>query len=82
MKHNYNDALCKVKWALVIAVVIGVGVGFSGQAFAQDVVLKDIYYFQPPADGSGLVGAWGSEPIGHLGFHLGMSTFNFSTDCL
>ena len=72
MKHNYNDALCKVKWALVIAVVIGVGVGFSGQAFAQDVVLKDIYYFQPPADGSGLVGAWGSEPIGHLGFHLGM----------
>jgi hypothetical protein len=44
---------------------------FAGQAMAQEVVVKNVYYFMPPADGSGLLGAWGSEPIGHLGFHLG-----------
>lgn len=72
MKHLYIDFLRTVKWAVVIAAVIGIGIAFSGQVFAQDVVLKDIYYFQPPGDGSGMVGAWGSEPIGHLGFHLGI----------
>ena len=31
---------------------------------------KNIHYFQPPTDGSGLIGVWGSEPIGHLGFRV------------
>ncbi len=55
---------------------------FTGTAFAQedeeiapdediDVFNKNLYFFLPPTDGSGLVTTWGSEPIGHLGFHLG-----------
>ncbi len=50
---------------------------FTVPAFAQeldpkkDVYNKNIHYFQPPSDGSGLLNTWGSEPIGHLGIHLG-----------
>jgi hypothetical protein len=42
-----------------------------GQAQAQEVVPKNIHYFQPPSDGSGIVTTWGSESIGHLGLYFG-----------
>lgn len=47
---------------------------FATMASAQsfDVINQNIHYFQPPSDGSGLINAWGSEPIGHLGFHFGV----------
>jgi hypothetical protein len=32
---------------------------------------KNLYFFTPPTDGSGLITAWGSEPIGHFGVHVG-----------
>ncbi len=38
----------------------------------RDVYNKNLHYFLPPSDGSGLVQAWGSEPIGHLGIHVGV----------
>jgi hypothetical protein len=53
----------------------------AGTAFAQSgepvpnsdrhVYDKNIHYFLPPTDGSGLITTWGSEPIGHLGIHVG-----------
>ncbi|MBZ0270788.1 hypothetical protein K8I61_02040 [bacterium] len=38
---------------------------------SRHVYDKNLHYFQPPTDGSGLILAWGSEPIGHIGFHIG-----------
>lgn len=32
---------------------------------------KNLHYFQPPSDGSGMIVTWGSDEIGHLGFHAG-----------
>ena len=59
--------LTKMVWASVIVLIALT----TGQAFAQEVVLKNISYYKPPADGSGLFTAWGSESIGHLGFYFG-----------
>jgi len=45
---------------------------FAQSAGAQEIILKNIYYYQPPMDGSGLLASYGSEAIGHFGFHLGV----------
>jgi len=33
---------------------------------------KNVHYFQPPADGSGIVLTYGSEPLNWLGIHYGL----------
>lgn len=62
----------RISRGILVGLVLLAVVLAAGQASAQEVVLKNIYYLQPPADGSGLIGSWGSEPIGHLGFHFGV----------
>jgi hypothetical protein len=61
--------------ALWLSILILLVFSLSAQAQEldpkKDVYNKNIHYFQPPSDGSGLLTTWGSEPIGHLGIHIG-----------
>ncbi|MCZ7582230.1 MAG: hypothetical protein M5R36_02230 [Deltaproteobacteria bacterium] len=68
-------------WTVAVAFVFVLVM--TNAAFAQSVFddpqfidgeplyVKNIDYFLPPSDGSGLIMTWGSEPIGHLGVHAG-----------
>lgn len=63
------NGMCLTRvWLVTLVLLFALAIG---QAAGQEVVLKNIHYYQQPADGSGLFGSWGSEAIGHLGFYFG-----------
>lgn len=57
-------------------------------AFGEALLNKNVHYFQPPADGSGLIMTYGSEALTWWGMHYGVVlddsfqhlTINFSDD--
>lgn len=77
--RNEKCVSSRIALAAVFAVIAAAGVltVFADTAEAQvpnpnrHVYDKNIYYFQPPSDGSGLIVTWGSEPIGNFGIHAG-----------
>ena len=56
---------------LVIGLLIAAGT-LPVAAGAESLLNKNFHYFQPPADGSGLVLTYGSESLRWLGMHYGV----------
>ena len=55
----------------VLALIAAVTIGAQGAA-AESLLKKNFHYFQPPADGSGVIFTHGSEALNWVGIHYGV----------